>query len=90
MYRLGWLFAEFFASIGMPLLIKVDVFYDNEVDVYVATSSDLKGLIVEAQTLDELENEVKLLIPELLELNKPKFVKKKSTYCAFKQAPFLV
>lgn len=52
MYRLGWLFAEFFASIGIPLLIKVNVLYDNEADVYVATSSDLKGLTVEAETLD--------------------------------------
>ena len=90
MYRLGWLFAEFFASIGIPLLIKVNVLYDNEADVYVATSSDLKGLIVEAETLDELEKEVKRLIPEMIELNKPNLVKKKPTYCEFNQAPFLV
>jgi len=90
MYRLGWLFAEFFASIGIPLLIKVNVLYDSEVNVYVATSSDLKGLIVEAETLDELEREVKRLIPEILELNKPNLVKIKSTYCAFHQAPFAV
>lgn len=90
MYRLGWLFAEFFASLGIPLLIKVNVLYDNEANVYVATSTDLKGLIVEAETLDELEKEVKQLIPEIVELNKPNLVKKKSTYCAFNQAPFPV
>ena len=90
MYRLGWFFSEFFASMGIPLLIKVDVLFDDEANVYVATSSDLKGLIVEAETLDELEKEVKTLLPEILALNVPNLVKSKSTYCAFNQAPFAV
>jgi predicted RNase H-like HicB family nuclease len=90
MYRLGWAFAEFFASMGIPLLIKVDVLFDIEANVYVATSCDLKGLIVEAETLDELEKEVKILLPEILALNVPNLVKTKSTYCAFNQAPFAV
>ncbi|MCX7074462.1 MAG: DUF1902 domain-containing protein [Methylococcales bacterium] len=90
MYRLGWFFSEFFASMGIPLLIKVDVLFDDEANVYVATSHDLKGLIVEAETLDELEKEVKILLPEILALNAPNLVKSKSTYCAFNQAPFAV
>ena len=40
---------------GVSLLIKVEIIHDNEANVYVATSPDLKGLVVEAETLDELE-----------------------------------
>ncbi len=76
MYRLGWPCATFFAEMGMPLLIKVKIIHDNEVNVYVATSLDLKGLVVEAETLDELEKEVWELVPELLTLDKPKLCTK--------------
>ena len=69
MYRLGWYFATWLAKMGMPVLIKVEIIRDDEADVYVATSSDLKGLVVEAQTLDELEKEVFELVPQLLALN---------------------
>ena len=44
MYRLGWPCAAFFAEMGVPLLIKVEIIHDNEANVYVATSPDLKGL----------------------------------------------
>ena len=69
MYRLGWVFATLLAKIGIPLLIKVDIIHDDEANVYIATSSDLKGLVVEANTLDELEKEVLELVPELLALS---------------------
>lgn len=65
MYRLGWAFATLIAKIGIPLLIKVEIIHDNEANVYIATSSDLTGLVVEADTLDELEREVLELVPEL-------------------------
>jgi len=55
MYRLGWSCATFLAKMGLSLLIKVEIIHDKLANVYVATSSDLKGLIVEAETLDELE-----------------------------------
>ena len=38
MYRLGWPCATFFVEMGMPLLIKVEIIHDNEVNVYVAIS----------------------------------------------------
>lgn len=69
MYRLGWMFATLLANVGIPLLIKVDIIHDDEANVYIATSSDLKGLVVEANTLDELEKEVLELVPELLALS---------------------
>jgi len=59
MYRLSWPCAAFFASLGFSLLIKVEIIHDDEANVYVATSPDLKGLVVEAENLDELEKEVR-------------------------------
>ena len=69
MYRLGWPCATFLAEMGLSLLIKVEIIHDKVANVYVATSPDLKGLVVEAETLDELEKEVWDLVPELLSLD---------------------
>ena len=85
MYRLGWPFSTFFASIGVPLLINIEVFHDDEANVYVATSADIKGLVVEAETFEELKNEVMVLVPELLSLNKPNLRTKPSTNLSFTQ-----
>jgi len=90
MYRLGWPCATFFAEMGIPLLIKVEIIRDNEANVYVATSPDLKGLVVEAETLDELEKEVWDLVPELLILDKPNFRVKTVTHLSFFQPPVAV
>ena len=90
MYRLGWSCTTFFAEIGVPLLIKVEIIRDNEANVYVATSPDLKGLVVEAETLDELEKEVWDLVPELLSLDKPKLRVKAVTHLSFFQQPVAV
>ncbi len=90
MYRLGWPCAAFFAEMGIPLLIKVEIIRDNEANVYVATSPDLKGLVVEAETLDELEKEVWNLVPELLILDKPNFRVKTVTHLSFFQPPVAV
>ena len=85
MYRLGWPCTAFFAQMGMPILIKVEIIHDNEANVYVATSPDLKGLVVEAENLDELEKEVWDLVPELLTLDKPKLRVKAVTHLSFFQ-----
>jgi hypothetical protein len=85
MYRLGWPFSIFLGSIGIPLLIKIEVICDVEAGVYVATSSDLKGLVVEAETLDAVKIEVMALVPELLSLNIPKLHKRPSTDLSFTQ-----
>lgn len=87
MYRLGWYFAGLLAKIGIPLLIKVEIIHDDEANVYIATSSDLKGLVVEAETLDELEKEVLELAPELLALNNSIFREKTATHLSFIQRP---
>jgi hypothetical protein len=43
--------------------------WDAEAGVWIATSEDVPGLVAEADTLEKLIEEVKLLAPELLELN---------------------
>ncbi|MFZ2449463.1 MAG: DUF1902 domain-containing protein [Methylovulum miyakonense] len=55
-------------------MCKVEIIHDDEANVYVATSPDLKGLVVEAETLDELEKEVRDLVPELLSSCFPKLL----------------
>ena len=75
---------------GVPLLIKVEIIHANEANVYVAASLDLKGLVVEAETLGELEKEVWDLVPELLSLDKPKLWIKAVTHLSFFQRPVAV
>lgn len=46
-------------------LIYVDVTRDEEAGVYVATSPDVRGLVAEAPTFDELFQEVEAGVDEL-------------------------
>lgn len=50
---------------------RVRALWDAEAGVWVAESDDVPGLVAEAATPAELEAKLKLLIPELLELNVP-------------------
>lgn len=43
--------------------------WDEEAQVFVATSEDVPGLTLEADTLDEVRKEATLIIPTILELN---------------------
>jgi predicted RNase H-like HicB family nuclease len=47
----------------------VRAFWDNEVEVWVATSDDVPGLVTEAATKEELLAKLQIMIPELLEAN---------------------
>lgn len=66
MYRIGLPFWKQAARLGVPLNIRVNVFRDDEANVFVATSHDLRGLVCEASTMDELLVEVNSTINELL------------------------
>lgn len=46
--------------------------WDEEASVWVATSPDVTGLVLESESLDTLMNRVKDAVPELLELNSQK------------------
>ena len=55
----------------------VRAFWDGEAGVWVAESDDVPGLVAEAPTPCELEAKLKVLVPELLELNAPTALKGK-------------
>lgn len=68
MYRIGLPFWKQAARFGIPLNIRVNVMHDDEANVFVATSDDLRGLVCEASTMDELVVEVNSSINELLSI----------------------
>ena len=49
----------------------VDLNWDNEAGVWVATSDDVPGLVLESGSLDALIERSRFAIPELLLLNAP-------------------
>ena len=51
---------------------RINIIWDNEAAVYVATSEDVPGLVLESGSLDALIERVKTAVPELLELNNRK------------------
>ena len=66
MYRMSWPGAHTLGRMGVPLEVKVMVNFDPEAGVFVAVSKDLPGLVVEAQSLDEVVREVRDVLPMLL------------------------
>lgn len=53
----------------MKQIIEVHSTWDSEAEVWVATSEDVPGLAIEAETTERLIERLKTVIPELLELN---------------------
>lgn len=47
----------------------INMTWDNEGAVWIATSENIKGLVLESGSYDALMERVKFAIPELLELN---------------------
>ena len=47
----------------------VKLLWDRDADVWIATSDDIKGLILESGSLDVLIERVRMAVPELLKLN---------------------
>ena len=47
----------------------VEADWDPEAGVWVATSTDVPGLATEAETIEDLTNRLRIMIPELLEAN---------------------
>ena len=50
-----------------PLFVRAE--WDEEASVWVATSEDVPGLATEDDTIEGLIGKLKIMIPELLELN---------------------
>lgn len=53
--------------------LKITAEWDAEAGVWVATSGNIDGLAVEASTIDALIERLKVVIPELIELNHQEF-----------------
>ena len=49
--------------------ITIEARWDIEANVWLATSDDVPGLVVEAETWPAMINEVQLVLPELLEVS---------------------
>jgi hypothetical protein len=49
--------------------ITIQARWDGEANVWLATSEDVPGLVVEADTWPGMINEVQLVLPELLEVS---------------------
>ncbi len=54
----------------------VNLTWDNESNVWIATSDDIPGLILESGSFDALLERIRFAAPELIALNNPD----KSTY----------
>jgi predicted RNase H-like HicB family nuclease len=53
----------------MKPMYRVEAFWDDEAQVWVAESEEIAGLVTEASSLEILTKKLKQLIPEMLELN---------------------
>ena len=50
-------------------VINVRAIWDKDAQVWVAISEDVPGLVTEANTLEQLTEKLRVMIPELLEAN---------------------
>jgi hypothetical protein len=53
----------------MSRSITIDARWDDEAGVWLATSPDVPGLVVEADTWPSMIGEVRIVLPELLSLS---------------------
>jgi hypothetical protein len=53
----------------MSRSITIDARWDAEAGVWLATSTDVPGLVVEAETWPAMIDEVRLVLPEILSLS---------------------
>jgi len=53
--------------VGKPLFVHAE--WDDEAEVWVASSDDVPGLATEGSTIEGLIEKLKVMIPELLEAN---------------------
>ena len=51
---------------------RIEFTWDDEASVWIATSKDVPGLILESGSFDALIERVRYAVPELLELNSNK------------------
>lgn len=67
-YRVGLPFWKQAAKLGFGLSLRVHCHFDKDVNSYWANSPDLNGLVVAADTLEELHKEVSYAALDLIDL----------------------
>lgn len=79
-YPLSWLFAR----LGVTISIDINFIYDDEEKVFIATSKDIQGLVLEAENFNVLKKEVEEAVFNLLNLSCKKPLSRISTDVIFK------
>lgn len=51
------------------MVYRITMTWDNEAAVWIATSEDVPGLVLESGSFDALIERLRFAVPELLELN---------------------
>ena len=82
-YPLRYPMSRVAARFGIPISISVEVTRDDEAGVYLATSADVPGLVLESDTLDALRAEVEEAILFLLDSSSKKRPKNLSADAIF-------
>lgn len=54
----------------MNVEYRIRYIYDDEAGVWVATSEDVPGLVLESESFDALVEKVRRAVPELLTINR--------------------
>ncbi|EMB31485.1 DUF1902 domain-containing protein [Treponema denticola] len=62
----------------MEYIIKIN--WDNEAGVWIATSDDIRGLVLESGSIDALMERVRYAVPDLLQENNQRFQNKITAY----------
>jgi predicted RNase H-like HicB family nuclease len=65
-YRVGFPGWKIAARAGLRVKLRIDVLRDEEAKVFVARSPDLRGLVAEAETLDELVANLQAAVNDLM------------------------
>ncbi|MDY6400332.1 MAG: DUF1902 domain-containing protein [Synergistales bacterium] len=69
---------------------KINFLWDNDAAVWIATSPDVPGLMLESGSLDALIERVKFATPELMELNGIKPENLKMSFIAKREDKIIV
>lgn len=57
----------YYAGMSKPYFVRAE--WDADAGVWVASSDDVPGLVMESETLEVLDTKLQTLVPELLEAN---------------------
>ena len=65
-YPAGWPLWQILAKSGVPIRVTAKVLFDDEAKVFIACESNLRGLVAEAPTIDELKKNLDSAARDLL------------------------